>query len=363
MTALNDTTATAQEVDPNKLMAFVFRAVEEAGAALNCALVVMGDRLGYYRALAEHGASTSAELAERTRTDERYAREWLNAQAAGSFVAYDSSTGRYHLPPEQAVALTDETSPAFVGGLFQIAHGTACDAGHIIEAAGTGDGVGWGEHNSDVHTGCERFFRPTYTAHLVTDWLPALDGVVGKLNSGAKVVDIGCGHGASTILMAQAFPSSTFFGSDVHADSIATALERVALSGAGPRVSFDTAAADGFGGGPYDLVTMFDCLHDMGDPIGAARHVRKMIADDGTWMIVEPAAGDRVEDNFNPIGRAYYGFSTLLCTPSSLAQPVGLALGTQAGPARIHEVVTAAGFNRFRLAAQTPFNNVFEVRP
>ncbi|RAV12761.1 SAM-dependent methyltransferase [Mycolicibacterium sp. GF69] len=357
-----DTLSTPTRVDPDKLMAFVFRAVEEAGAALNCALVVMGDRLGYYRSLAEHGPSTPAELAEHTDTDGRYAREWLNAQAAGSFVEYDPSTGRYHLPPEQVVALTDETSPAFVGGLFQIAHGTATDAAQIISAAEAGHGVGWGEHNSDVHVGCERFFRPTYAAHLVTDWIPALDGVVDKLTSGASVADIGCGHGASTILMAQAFPASTFVGTDGHAESIAVARERGAATGAGS-VSFSTAAADAFGGGPYDLVTMFDCLHDMGDPIGAARHVREVIADDGTWMVVEPAAGDRVEDNLNPIGRAYYGFSTLLCTPSSLAQPVGMALGTQAGPARIREVVTAAGFSRFRLAAQTPFNNVFEIRP
>ena len=357
-----NTLSTPTQVDPDKLMAFVFRAVEEAGAALNCALVVMGDRLGYYRSLAEHGPSTPAELAERTCTDGRYAREWLNAQAAGSFVEYEPSTGRYHLPPEQAVALTDETSPAFVGGLFQIAHGTATDAGRIIEAAGSGAGVGWGEHNPDVHVGCERFFRPTYAAHLVDDWIPALDGVVDKLAAGARVADVGCGHGASTILMAQAFPASTFIGTDGHAESVAVARARSAASATGS-ISFQTAAADAFGGGPYDLVTMFDCLHDMGDPIGAARHVRDVIADDGTWMVVEPAAGDRVEDNLNPIGRAYYGFSTLLCTPSSLAQPVGMALGTQAGPARIRDTVTTAGFSRFRLAAQTPFNNVFEVRP
>ncbi|OBG11717.1 SAM-dependent methyltransferase [Mycolicibacterium celeriflavum] len=353
---------TPVEVDPDKLMAFVFRAVEEAGAALNCALVVMGDRLGYYRSLAEHGPSTAAELAERTDTDERYAREWLNAQAAGSFVEYEPSTARYRLPPEQAVALTDETSPAFVTGLFQIAHGTARDAEHIIEAAGTGQGVGWGEHNSDVHVGCERFFRPTYAAHVVADWIPALDGVVDKLVRGARVADVGCGHGASTILMAQAFPASTFIGTDGHAESVAVARERGAATGT-TSVRFQTAPADGFGGGPYDLVTMFDCLHDMGDPIGAARHVRDVIAEDGTWMVVEPAAGDRVEDNLNPIGRAYYGFSTLLCTPSSLSQPLGLALGTQAGPARIRDVVTTAGFSGFRLAAQTPFNNVFEIRP
>lgn len=362
MTAI-ETAETAPQIDPNKLMNFVFRAVEEAGAALNCALVVMGDRLGYYRSLADNGPSTAAELAERTGTDEHYAREWLNAQAAGMFVAYDAATAHYHLPPEQAVALADETSPAFVGGLFQIAHGTASDAHRIIEAARSGDGISWGDHNADVHTGCERFFRPSYAAHLITEWLPALDGVVDKLTSGAAVVDVGCGHGASTILMAQAFPASTFLGADGHAGSIATARERAVESGTGPRISFETAAGDGFGGGPYDLVTMFDCLHDMGDPIGAARHVREVIADDGTWMIVEPAAGDRVEDNFNAVGRAYYGFSTLLCTPASLAQPVGLALGTQAGPARIRDVVMAAGFSRFRLAAQTPFNKVFEVRP
>ena len=361
MTALNDSKAPA--VDPDKLMAFVFRAVEEAGAALNCALVVMGDRLGYYRSLADNGASTPAELAERTNTDEHYAREWLNAQAAGSFVSYDPSTGRYQLPPEQAVALTDESSPAFVGGLFQTAHGTITDANRIIDVARTGDGVGWGDHNSDVHVGCERFFRPAYAAYLVNAWLPALDGVVDKLNSGASVADVGCGHGASTILMAQAFPAATFRGVDGHAASIATAGERAAEAGVHSQVSFEVAGAQSFPGGPYDLVTMFDCLHDMGDPVGAARHIRDVIADDGTWMIVEPAAGDHVEDNLNPIGRTYYGFSTLLCTPSSLSQPVGLALGTQAGPARIRDVVTAAGFARFRLAAQTPFNNIFEVRP
>ncbi len=352
---------TNTSLDPEKLMGFVFRAVEEAGAALNCALVVMGDRLGYYRALTDLGPTTPAELAEKTDTDEHYAREWLNAQAAGAFVTYDPMTGRYDLPPEHAAALTDESNPAFVTGLFQIAHGTACDAAHVMAAATTGDGIGWGEHNADVHVGCERFFRPTYAAYLVDAWLPSLDGVVDKLNRGVSVADVGCGHGSSTLLMAKAFPRSVFRGTDAHAASIATARERAAQSQV--TVDFETAGADTFTGGPYELITMFDCLHDMGDPIGAARHVRSVIADDGVWMIVEPAAGNRVEENLNPIGRAYYGFSTLLCTPSSLAQPVGLALGTQAGPDRIRDVVTAAGFSRFRIAAQTPFNHVFEVRP
>jgi 2-polyprenyl-3-methyl-5-hydroxy-6-metoxy-1,4-benzoquinol methylase len=353
----------AVAVDAEKLMSFVFRAVEETGAALNCALVVMGDRLGYYRALAEHGPSTPTELAEYSGTDEHYTREWLNAQAAGSFVEFDGATGRYRLPPEHAVALIDEGSPAFVTGLFQTALGTIRDSHRIVEAAPVGDGVGWGEHNSDVHIGCERFFAPSYAAHLVAEWLPALDGVVDKLVAGASVADVGCGHGASTILMAQAFSSSLFLGIDAHGASIETARERAGMAGVGDHVHFETAAADVFGGGPYDLITMFDCLHDMGDPVGAARHVRSRIADDGTWMIVEPAAGDRVEDNLHTIGRAFYGFSTLLCTPASLSQPVGMALGTQAGPARIRDVVTAAGFTRFRLATQTPFHNVFEVRP
>jgi len=357
------TTDETVQIDPDALMAFVFRAVDEVGAALNCALVVMGDRLGYYRSLAEHGPTTPAELAERTATDVHYAREWLNAQAAGAFIGYEPETGRYALSPEQAVALSDESSPAFLPGLFQIAHGTMRDTPAILEAARAGAGYGWHQHNSDVHVGCERFFRPGYLANLVEAWLPALDGVVDKLHRGGRVVDIGCGHGASTILMAQAFPDSSFVGSDYHLESIDTAKERAREAGVGGRIRFETVDAAAVDGAGYDLVTMFDCLHDMGDPVGAARRVREVIADDGTWMIVEPAAGDRVEDNFNPVGRTYYGFSTLLCTPASLSQEVGLALGTQAGPARIREVVETAGFSRFRLAAQTPFNNVYEVRP
>jgi SAM-dependent methyltransferase len=351
------------EIDGAKLEAFVFRAVDEVGATLNAALVVMGDKLGLYRALAGAGPLTPQELADRTDTAERYVREWLNNQAAGGYVEYDPETGRYLLPPEQAMALTDENSPAYIPGFFQIAIGSVLDSPRITEVVRTGEGIGWGDHVHDVHEGCERFFRPGYNANLIGSWLPALDGVVEKLERGAKVADVGCGHGASTILMAQAFPNSTFVGSDYHDGSIETARQRAKDAGVADRVTFEVAPAAGYSGTGYDLVTMFDCLHDMGDPAGAARHVRETLAADGTWMIVEPAAGDRVEDNLNPVGRAYYGFSTLLCTPASLSQEVGLALGAQAGEARIHDVVTAGGLTRFRRATETPFNLVFEARP
>jgi 2-polyprenyl-3-methyl-5-hydroxy-6-metoxy-1,4-benzoquinol methylase len=351
------------EVDVDKLMAFVFHCVDEVGAALNAGLVVMGDKLGYYRAMAASGPTTPARLADDTGTAEPYAREWLNAQAAGAIVAFDPATGRYTLPPEQVAAFTDESSPAFLPGFFQIALGTLQDSSRIVELARSGAGYGWHEHNHDVHEGCERFFRPSYNAHLVAEWLPALDGVVAKLERGARVADIGCGHGASTIIMAQAFPGSTFLGSDYHSGSIEEARARAEGAGVSDRVRFEVAPADALSGTGYDLVTTFDALHDMGDPVGAARHVRQCIADDGTWMVVEPNAGDHVEDNLNPVGRAYYGFSTLLCTPASLSQEVGLALGTQAGPARIRDVVTTGGFSRFSKVAETPFNQVLEVRP
>jgi SAM-dependent methyltransferase len=353
----------AVQVDGDKLMQFVFRAVDEVGATLNTALVVMGDRLGLYRALAGAGPLSPAEVAERTGTAERYVREWLNAQAAGGYVEYDPDSGRYILLPEQAVALTDPDSPAYLPGFFQIALGSVLDAPKIVEAARSGAGFGWGEHVHDVHEGCERFFRPGYNANLVSGWLPALDGVVAKLERGALVADVGCGYGASTILMAQAFPNSTFTGSDYHNGSIETAHQHAREAGVTGRVSFETAPAAAYSGTDYDLVTMFDCLHDMGDPVGAARHVRGTLKADGTWMIVEPHAGDRVEENFNPVGRAFYSFSTLLCTPASLSQDVGLALGAQAGEARIRDVVTAGGFSRFRRVAETPFNLVFEARP
>ncbi len=357
------TTKPPTEIDHDKLMGFVFRAVDEVGATLNTALVVMGDRLGLYKALAGAGPLTPAELAQRTGTAERYVREWLNAQAAGGYVDYDPDSGRYTLPAEHAIALTDASSPAYLPGFFQIALGSVLDSPRITEAAKTGQGYGWHQHGEDVFDGCERFFRPGYNASLVSAWLPALDGVVAKLERGAAVADVGCGHGASTILMAQAFPASTFAGFDYHEGSIATARQRAAEAGVSDRVRFQAAPASAYSGSSYDLVTMFDCLHDMGDPVGAARHVLQSLKPDGTWLIVEPAAGDRVEDNFNPVGRAYYGFSTLLCTPSSLAQEVGLALGAQAGEARIREVVTGAGLTRFRRVSETPFNIVYEARP
>jgi SAM-dependent methyltransferase len=363
MTTETTTPDTPVQIDGDKLMAFVFRAVGEVGSTLNAALVVMGDRLGYYRCLAGSGPITAAELAERTGTSEHYAREWLHAQAAGGIVEYAPASGRFTLPPEHAVALSDQSSPAYLPGLFQLALGTMHHAPQTIEAARSGAGVGWHEHNADVHEGCERFFRPGYNASLVAGWLPALDGVVEKLERGARVADVGCGHGSSTVLMARAFPRSTFTGSDYHPESIATASARAAEAGVGDRTLFEVAPATAFGGAGYDLVTTFDALHDMGDPVGAARHVRESLADDGTWMVVEPMAGDRVEDNLNPVGRVYYSFSTLLCTPGSLSQDVGLALGTQAGPARIRDVTTAGGFSRFRQVAETPFNLVYEVRP
>jgi SAM-dependent methyltransferase len=350
-------------VDEAKLEQFVFRAVEEVGATLNAALVVMGDKLGLYRAMAGAGGVTSLELARRTGVSERYVREWLNAQAAGGYVQYDPDQGAYTLPPEQTIALTDDQSAAYLPGFFQIALGSVIDSPRITESARSGEGVGWHEHNHDVFDGCERFFRPGYNANLVAAWLPALDGVVEKLEAGAKVADIGCGHGSSTILMAEAYPNSTFVGSDYHEGSIETARRRAEDAGVADRVRFETADASTHPGGDYDLVTMFDCLHDMGDPVGAARQVRETLKPDGTWLIVEPMAGDRVEDNLNPVGRAYYGFSTFLCTPASLSQEVGLALGAQAGEARIGDVVAGGGFSRFRRAAETPFNLVFEARP
>src|SRR5207248_4608329 len=352
----------APAVDMDKLMTFLGQVIGELGATVNAGLIVIGDRLGLYKAMAGAGPITSTELAEKTRTSERYIREWLNAQAAGGFVTYDPATKRYELPPEQAMALADEDSPAFVGGAFELATATLKATPHIEEVFKSGAGFGWHEHDAGVPTGCERFFRPGYNANLVSAWLPALDGVEAKLRVGAKVADVGCGLGASTRLMAEAYPRSQFTGFDYDAESIE--LARGKAKGAGAKNTlFEVAEAAAYPGTGYDLIAMFDSLHDMGDPVGAAKHVRQTLAPDGTWLIVEPIAGDKVEQNLNPVGRAYYAFSNFLCTPNSLSQDVGLALGAQAGEARIREVVTAAGFTRFRRVAETPFNAVYEARP
>lgn len=349
-------------IDEAKLNEFVHRALGDLGSALTASLVVIGDKLGLYRAMAAAGPVTSAELAARTETTERSVREWLSAQAAAGYVEYDPVSQRYTLPAEHAIALTDETSPACVLGGFQGMTAAMRAAPKVTEAFRTGHGVGWHEHDPDLFIGTERFFRPGYNAHLVSEWIPALDGVQAKLEAGARVADVGCGHGASTIILAQAFPRSTFVGFDYHAASIEKANARAAEAGLSDRVRFERATAKDYAG-TYDLVACFDCLHDMGDPTGAAAHVRQSLQPAGTWLLVEPFAGDHVEDNLNPLGRLFYSASTLVCTQASLAQEVGTALGAQAGEARLREVVTAGGFTRFRRATQTPFNLVFEVRP
>jgi 2-polyprenyl-3-methyl-5-hydroxy-6-metoxy-1,4-benzoquinol methylase len=350
-------------VDQTKLDQFVGKVVGDLGAALTAALVVIGDKLGLYKALAAAAPLTPAELATRTGTAERYVREWLNAQAAAGYVTYDATTGRYCLSPEQAAALADDTSPAFVAGGFQAMTAAMKAAPKVSEGFKTGKGVGWHEHDPDLFEGTERFFRPGYKAHLTTAWIPALEGVEAKLNSGAKVADVGCGLGASTVLMAQAYPRSKFVGFDYHKPSIERARQRAADASVSDRVSFEVATAKEYPGNDYDFVAFFDCLHDMGDPVGAAAHVRSSLHSDGTWMLVEPFASDRVEENLNPVGRVFYSASTLICTPASLSQEVGLALGAQAGESRLREVVTAGGFCHFRRATQTPFNLIFEVRP
>jgi SAM-dependent methyltransferase len=356
-------TMTTATVDEQKLHDLLGRAIVDFGAVSTAPLVIIGDRLGLYRALASQGPMTSAELATRTETSERYVREWLNAQAASGYVHYDAGSGRYELTPEQALVFADADSPAFIVGAFE----TTIAAGRILprltDAFRTGEGVGWHEHHHELFHGIARFFRTGYLANLVQHWIPSLDGVEAKLRKGITVADVGCGHGVSTILMAKAYPASQFVGFDYHADSIAEATEAALQAGVADRCRFEVATAKDFPGTGFDFVAVFDALHDMGDPVGASRHVLRSLAADGTWMIVEPYAGDRVEENLNPIGRAYYAGSTLICTPCSLAQDVGLALGAQAGEARIRAVVTGAGFRRFRRAMQSPFNLVFEARP
>ena len=356
------TTTQAPVLDMNKLNAFIGQFVSDLGAAVHSGMVVIGEKLGLYKALAR-GPMSSAELAARTQTDERYLREWLSSQAAGGYITYDDKTNQFSLNEEQAFALANEDSPAYLPGAFELALGSLAAVPRITEAFRTGRGMGWGDHADGVFHGCEKFFRPGYAANLVSSWIPSLEGVQEKLERGARVADVGCGKGASTILMAKAFPKSRFFGFDYHAESIEGAREAAKRNGLADRVTFEVTKAKEFPGNGYDFVAVFDCLHDMGDPIGAAAHVRQSLAKDGTWMIVEPFANDQLKDNLNPVGRVYYSFSTLLCTPCSRSQEVGLCLGAQAGEARIRDVVSAAGFKRFRRATETPFNIVYEARP
>jgi SAM-dependent methyltransferase len=350
------------DIDQDKLMDFLHKFVGDLGATIAAGSVVIGDRLGLYRALAQH-PMRPGELAQVTGTATRYVDEWLRGQAAGGYVEYDPQAGTYSLTPEQAFALTDPDGAVFAPGAFQLALGTLQALPRVTAAFTTGAGIGWHEHDDEVFAGCERFFRPGYSANLVSSWLPALDGVEARLRTGGRVADIGCGHGASTALMARAYPAATIVGSDYHEGSVREARERIADAGLADRVTFEVASAQDFAGGPYDLVTSFDCLHDMGDPLGAARHVREQLAPEGTWMVVEPAAGGSVAENLNPVGRVYYSFSTFLCVPSALSQEGGYSLGAQAGEAAIAKLAADAGFTRFRRAAETPFNIVYEARP
>ena len=351
-----------QQPDQDKLNAFLGRMVGDLGSVATGALVLLGDRLGLFRAMRDGDSLSAKELAERTQTHERYVREWLSAMATASYVSYDSGSDSFRLDAEQALVFADEDSPAFMAGAFEVLAALWVDEAKVAEAFRSGKGVAWHDHSTCLFRGTERFFRPGYNANLVSSWLPALDGVVGKLQQGAKVADVGCGHGASTVVMAKAFPQAHFTGFDYHPASIERARKSAEEAGVSANTSFEVASAKTYPGS-YDLVTFFDCLHDMGDPVGASAHVRETLNPDGTWMIVEPAAHDHLSGNLNPVGRIYYSASTMICTPASLAQEVGLGLGAQAGEVKLRQVVTAGGFTRFRRATETPFNMVLEARP
>jgi 2-polyprenyl-3-methyl-5-hydroxy-6-metoxy-1,4-benzoquinol methylase len=348
-------------IDPKKLDILMGQLVGDFGASASAVLVVLGDKLGLYKALQKAGALTSAELATRTGTVERYVREWLNANAASNYVSYDAASGRYHLTPEQGLAFAEEGSPAFVPGFFAVVEAMMKAEEAMTENFRSGGGLKWGDHATCLFEGTERFFRPGYIANLTKAWIPALEGVEAKLRAGAKVADVGCGLGASTVLMAQEFPRSRFFGFDVHEGSIKLARKRAAEAGVGDRVEFAVARSTDYPGTGYDFVAHFDCLHDMGDPVGAARHVRRTLAPDGVWMVVEPFASDKIEENLNPVGRIFYSASTMLCVPNAIAEG-GAGLGAQAGEDRLRRVVTEGGFSRFRRATQTPFNIILEAR-
>ncbi|MGO7360818.1 class I SAM-dependent methyltransferase [Rhizobium leguminosarum] len=351
-----------REPDMQKLDALVGRLVGDVGAAMSGALVVLGDQVGIYKAMADGTPTSVQDLAKKTGIKERYLREWLSAQAAADYVAYDEKTDRFSLTPEQAMVFAEENSPAFFVGAFEVVQSMWMDESKVADAFRTGKGLGWHEHSTCLFRGTERFFRPGYNSHLVNEWIPALGGVEEKLKAGASVADVGCGHGASTILMAQAYPASRFTGFDYHGPSIERAKAAAKDAGVADRVTFEQGSAAEFPGRGYDMVAMFDCLHDMGDPVGAGRHVKDTLGPNGTWLIVEPFAHDHLKDNLNPVGRVYYGASTMICTPASLSQEVGLGLGAQAGEMKLRKVALDAGFTHFRRATETPFNMVFEVR-
>ena len=349
------------EINETKLHEFLGKMVTEMGAAANGALILLGDRLGLYKALMDHGPMNSQDLADKSGTTERYVREWLSAQAGSGYITYHPEDSTFSLSPEQAAVFAHPESPVLMTGAFYAISSMYHDEPKIEEAFKTGTGVSWGDHDGCLFCGTEKFFRPSYTSNLVQTWLPSLDGVVEKLEKGAKVADVGCGHGASTMIMAEAFPNSTFIGYDFHQPSIDHASAMAAEAGIS-NISFHAATAKNFPGDGYDLICFFDCLHDMGDPVGACKHVKQALKDDGTCMIVEPFAHDNLEDNLNPVGRAFYAFSTMICTPSSLSQEVGLGLGAQAGEKRLREVANEGGLSRFRRAAETPFNLILEAR-
>ena len=348
--------------DTAKLMNFLGRALNDMGAAFQTALIIIGEKLGLYKAMAGAGPLSPGELAKKTNTDERYVKEWLCAQAASGYVEYDAGSGKFTLPDEQALLLAVENGPAYLPAAYQIISSTVLDEPQLRETFKTGFGFGWHQHCAALFEGTEKFFRPSYASNLISTWIPALKGVESRLKAGGKVADVGCGHGASTILMAQAFPQSSFVGYDYHAPSIERARAAAATAGVAGQVKFEVAGAKDYPGIDFDLVAFFDCLHDMGDPVGAAKHVRASLKPEGTWMIVEPFANDRIEDNLNPVGRVFYAASAMICTPASKSQEVGLALGAQAGEAKLREVVSQGGFTRFRRATETPFNLILEAQ-
>jgi len=350
-------------LDQDKLNAIIGKFASELGASMQGPAILIGEQLGLYKALSTNGPLTAGELAKKTGTAERYIREWLAGQAAGGYVNYNAASGKYMMTPEQSFTLANEDSPIYIPGAFYLVSSVYKDRGKLADAFRTGKGFGWHEHHNDLFIGTHKFFRPGYLANLVQNWLPSLEGVITKLQAGALVADVGCGYGSSTVIMAKAFPKSKFIGYDYHLESIEWAKNVAVTEGVSGNTTFEVALAKDYPRKEFDLVTFFDCLHDMGDPVGAAKHVHKSLKPDGTWMIVEPYSNEHVEENLNPVGRIFYNASSMICVPCSLAQEVGLAVGAQAGDSKIQEITSQGGFKRFRRATETPFNRIFEARP